>query len=103
MVQAGTIIRNDTGQIMWKNGTTILHDDVGSKTILAAINQELANQNKPTPLTNFICQSLPFEDVTTDEEDKPDIIIKNGQVYAAIKPKDNKEEGTCGSKEANAF
>ena len=36
MVQAGTIIRNDTGQIMWKDGTTILR--VGNETILAAIN-----------------------------------------------------------------
>ena len=41
MVQAGTIIRNDTGRIMWKDGTTILH--VGNETILAAINRELAN------------------------------------------------------------
>ena len=42
-------------------------------------------------MTNFICQSLPFEDATSDEEDKPDIIIKNGQVYAAVKPKDDKK------------
>ena len=74
---------------MWKNGTTILH--VGNKTILAAINRELANRNKTTPSTNFICQSLPFEDVTSDEEEKPNIIVKNGQVYAAVKPKDDKK------------
>ena len=59
MVQAGMIIRNDTGRIMWKDRTTILH--VGNETILAAINQELANQNKTTPSTNFICQSLPLK------------------------------------------
>ena len=74
---------------MWKDGTTILR--VGNETILAAINRELANQNKTTPSTNFICQSLPFEDATSDEEEKPDIVVKNGQVYAAIKPTDNKK------------
>ena len=89
MVQAGTIIRNDTGRITWKDGTTILR--VGNETILAAINRELTNRNKTTPSTNFICQSLPFEDATSDEEEKPDIIVKNGQVYAAIKPKDDKK------------
>ena len=89
MVQAGTIIRNDTGQITWRDGTTILC--VGNKTILAAINRELATRNKTAPSTNFICQSLPFEDMTSDEEEKPDIIIKKGQVYAAMKPKDDKK------------
>ena len=89
MVQAGTIIRNNTGQIMWKDGTTILH--IGNETILAAINQELTNQNKTAPMTNFICQSLPFEDATSDKEENSDIIIKNSQVYAAVKPKDNKK------------
>ena len=64
---------------------------VRNKTILAAINRELANRNKTTPSTNFICQSLPFEDATSNEEEKPDIIIKNGQVYAAVKTKDNKK------------
>ena len=83
------IIQNDTGRIMWKDRTTILH--VGNETILAAINGELANRNKTTPSTNFICQSLPFEDVTSDEEEKPDIIVKNGQVYAAVKPQVDKK------------
>ena len=74
---------------MWKDGTTILH--VGNETILAAINQELVNQNKTTPSTNFICQSLPFEDATSDKEEKPVIIVKNGQVYAAVKLTDDKK------------
>ena len=89
MVQAGTIILNDTGRITWQDGTTILR--VGNETILAAINRELANRNKTTPSTNFICQSLPFEDATSDEEDKPDIFVKDGQVYAAVKTKDDKK------------
>ena len=75
--------------MMWKDRTTVLR--VGNETILAAINQELANQNKTTPLTNFICQSLPFEDATSDEEEKHGVIVKNGQVYAAVKPTDNKK------------
>ena len=83
------IIRNDTGRITWKEGTTILW--VGNETILAAINRELTNWNKTTPLTNFICQSLPFEDAPSDEEEKPDVIVKNGQVYAAVKPTDDKK------------
>ena len=62
---------------------------VGNETILAAINQELTNQNKTSPSTNFICQSLPFEDATSDEE--ANIIVKNGQVYAFIKPTDDKK------------
>ena len=69
---------------------------VGNETILAAINRELANRNKTTPSTNFICQSLPFEDATSDEEENPDIIVKNGQVYAAIKTKDDKKLKTKG-------
>ena len=39
----------------------------------------------------FHFPSLPFEDATSDEEEKPDVIVKNGLVYAAVKPTDNKK------------
>ena len=34
---------------------------------------------------------FPLQDVTSDKEDKPNIIVKNGQVYAAVKPKEDKK------------
>jgi len=60
--------------------------------IQAAVNQELATQNKSAQTTSYIQQSLPFEDILSDEE-KADIIINNGQAYATVKPKDDKKLG----------
>jgi len=56
-----------------------------------AVNRELGNRNKSARTTSYIRQGLPFEDSFSDDEDKADIIVKNGQVYAAVKPKDDKK------------
>jgi len=89
MITAGSIVRGDSGRITWSDGTTIIR--VGNKTIQAAVNQELGNRNKSARMTSYIRQGLPFEDSFSDDEDKADIIVKNGQVYAAVKPKDDKK------------
>jgi len=89
MITAGSIVRGDSGRITWSDGTTIIR--VGNETIQAAVNRELGNRNKSARTTSYIRQGLPFEDSFSDDEDKADIIVKNGQVYAAVKPKDDKK------------
>src|SRR6266481_6034556 len=81
MITAGIIVQNNQGQIMWKDGTSIFR--TGNETILAAVNRELAVQNQASKQMSLIQHSLPFEDVSSSDDDT-DYIVKDGQVYAAI-------------------
>src|SRR6266481_2343248 len=89
MIAAGIIVRNDQGRIMWKDGTSIFR--TGNETILAAVNRELAVRNQASKQTSLIRHSLPFEDVSSSDDDDMDYIVKDGQVYAAIRPKEDKK------------
>src|SRR6266481_7907292 len=89
MIAARIIVRNDQGRIMWKDGTSILQ--TGNETILAAVNRELAVRNQASKQTSLIRHSLPFEDISSDDDDDLDYIVKDGQVYAAIRPKEDKK------------
>src|SRR6266481_9560849 len=89
MIAAGIIVLNDQGRIMWKDGTSIFR--TGNETILAAVNRELAVRNQASKQTSLIRHSLPFEDVSSSDDNDMDYIVKDGQVYAAIRPKEDKK------------
>jgi len=83
MISAGTILWNDQGCMTWPDRSNIARGF--NENILTAVNQELASRTKSTNLIRATTTTQEVGPVS-----KEDYIVHNGQVFVAVRGKENR-------------